>query len=188
MSCICTVHALHSMHSRPCYAMPCFATLHHATPCYAMLCHAMPCHAMPCHGVLCYAVLCGALLCCAKLRCSTMRCADVNVLWSGVQPVARGTLSSLLDGTGCLPGSSQLALPARQTLLAKQHSSLWFAVGPSLLGTSCAMKAFKGQSLWSTTTNKDDTHDNSSNGNNNSSNINFTITISNSNMIMVIVI
>ena len=64
-------------------------------------------------------MLCHAMLCYAMLRCNALRCADLSVLWSGIQPVAKGTLTSLLDDTGCLSGSSLLSLPARTDPICK---------------------------------------------------------------------
>ncbi len=73
--------------------------------------------------------------CYATLRYAAMRCADLSVLWSGVQPVAKGTLSSLLDDTGCLSGSPLLSLPDRTdptckaAFLSVVSSGFFFATG-----------------------------------------------------------
>ena len=148
--------------------------VHMHSPCIAQ-------HAMLCCAVLCCAVLCCAVLYCAGavLRCNALRCADLSVLWSGMQPVPKGTLTSLLDDTGCLSGSSPLSLPARTDPFCKAAFFSVVSSGPFFAGFLCG-EGSQGQSLLSTTTNKDDNHNNSSNGNYHNSNINFVISVDNS--------
>jgi len=105
--------------------------------------HAMLCCAVLCCAVLCCAVLCCAVLCCVVLRCNALRCADLSVLWSGMQPVAKGTLTSLLDDTGCLSGSSPLSLPARTDPFCKAAFFSVVSSGPFFARASCAVKVHK---------------------------------------------
>ncbi len=56
---------------------------------------------------------CNFALRCGALRCAALCCAVLCLLRSGVQPVAQGTLGSLLGGTGCLYGSPLMSVPDR---------------------------------------------------------------------------